>query len=46
MDVIKKFIKGENLYLTTFKEEDLSIFESWYNDIAFLRVYDMIAAFP
>lgn len=43
---IKDLLKGENLYLTSFKEEDLPIFESWYNDIAFLRVYDMISAFP
>lgn len=44
--LLKDLLKGENLYLTSFKEEDLSIFESWYNNIAFLRSYDMVAAFP
>lgn len=44
--LIKDLLKGEHLYLTAFKEEDLTTFESWYNDISFLRVYDMIAAFP
>lgn len=44
--LLKDLLNGKNLYLTSFKEEDLSVFESWYNDIAFLRVYDMIPAFP
>lgn len=44
--LIKDLLRGKNLYLTTLKEEDLPIFEAWYNNIAFLRVYDMIAAFP
>lgn len=37
---------GHNLRLTSLKEDDLNIFENWYNDVKFLRHYDMIAAFP
>lgn len=39
-------LKGSNLRLTSLKEEDLNTFENWYNDVKFLRHYDMIAAFP
>lgn len=39
-------LKGNNLRLTSLKEEDLNTFENWYNDVKFLRHYDMIAAFP
>ncbi|MBV7272938.1 GNAT family N-acetyltransferase [Clostridiaceae bacterium UIB06] len=39
-------LKGNNLRLTSLKENDLNIFEDWYNDINFLRNYDMVAAFP
>lgn len=44
--LMNNLLKGNNIRLTSLKEEDLSIFESWYNDIGFLRLYDMIAAFP
>lgn len=44
--LIKNLLKSNNVRLTSLKEEDLSIFESWYNDISFLRLYDMIAAIP
>lgn len=37
---------GKKVRLTVFKEEDLSSLENWYNDIEFLRLYDVIAAFP
>ncbi len=43
---IKNLLKGKNIRLTSVKESDLQIFEQWYNDLSFLRVYDTVAAFP
>lgn len=42
----KNLLKGRNIRLTSVKESDLQIFEQWYNDLSFLRVYDTVAAFP
>ncbi|MBV4420365.1 GNAT family N-acetyltransferase [Clostridium tyrobutyricum] len=39
-------LKGSKIILTSFKEEYLKDFEKWYNNIPFLRNYDMISAFP
>lgn len=39
-------LKSNNLKLTSLKEDDLDTFEVWYNDVNFLRHYDMISAFP
>ncbi|MDW8801388.1 GNAT family protein [Clostridium sp. A1-XYC3] len=44
--LINNLLKGSNVRLTSLKESDLTIFESWYNDINFLRLYDMIPAIP
>lgn len=44
--VLRNLLKGDKLYLNVLKEEDLPIFEEWYNDISFLRLYDMIPAAP
>lgn len=44
--LIKDLLKGNNIKLAAFKDSDLPILEQWYNDIGFLRVYDMISAFP
>ena len=35
--LIKNLLKGNNLYLTTLREDDLPILESWYNDISFFK---------
>lgn len=43
---LAELLKGERVKLTSVYEEDLSIFEKWYNDISFLRFYDMTAACP
>ncbi len=37
---------GPNLKLTSIKEADVEAIEKWFNDIAFLRYYDMLPAFP
>ena len=39
-------LKGSKIILTSFKEEYFKNFTKWYNDMPFLRNYDMIAAFP
>lgn len=44
--IINKLLVGKKVRLTSFKEEYLPIFESWYNDTAFLRLYDVVSAFP
>ncbi|MFU0825846.1 GNAT family N-acetyltransferase [Clostridium sp.] len=44
--LIKQLLVGNNVKLTSFKEEYLPTFEAWYNDTGFLRLYDVIPAFP
>jgi RimJ/RimL family protein N-acetyltransferase len=44
--LIRTLLKGENIYLTALKEIDLPTLESWYNDVGFLRLYDMVIASP
>lgn len=44
--MIKNLLKGSNIFLTSFKEGHLTYLEEWYNDILFLRNFDVISAFP
>lgn len=44
--LINKLLEGKQVRLSSFKEEYLPIFETWYNDTEFLRLYDVISAFP
>lgn len=44
--LVKDLLKGSNIVLTAFKEEHLPYLEKWYNDIFFLRNFDIIPAFP
>jgi len=37
---------GKNIKLNSLKEEDLPVIENWYNDINFLRHFDMLTAIP
>lgn len=37
---------SETIKLTSLREEDLAKLEEWYNDINFLRLYDMVSAVP
>ncbi|NMM62332.1 GNAT family N-acetyltransferase [Clostridium sp. P21] len=43
---LKSLLKGKNLRLTSLNEKDISYMEEWYNDVDFLRLYDMTTAFP
>ncbi len=43
---INNLLVGERVKLTSLNEEDLAILENWYNDVNFLRLYDVISAFP
>lgn len=44
--LIKRLLLGNKVKLTSFKEEYLSTFQAWYNDTGFLRLYDVVSAFP
>ncbi|MBA5850363.1 GNAT family N-acetyltransferase [Clostridium sp. cel8] len=44
--MIKNLLKGSRVILTSFKEDDIKTLDTWYNDVSFLRNYDMISAFP
>jgi len=44
--LIKNLLKGSNVVLTALKEEHLIYMEKWYNDMLFLRNFDVISAFP
>lgn len=44
--LINRLLVGERVKLTSFKEEYLPTFEAWYNDTSFLRLYDVVSAFP
>jgi RimJ/RimL family protein N-acetyltransferase len=44
--LVKDLLKGSKIALTSFKDSHLPSLEKWYNDIYFLRNFDMIPAFP
>jgi RimJ/RimL family protein N-acetyltransferase len=44
--LVKDLLKGSKITLTSFKDTHLPSLEKWYNDIYFLRNFDMIPAFP
>ncbi len=37
---------GTNVFLTSVKDDDIDEIEKWFNNVEFLRYYDMIAAVP
>lgn len=43
---IGNLLIGDKVKLTSLNEKDLVIVENWYNDVNFLRLYDIISAFP
>ena len=43
---MRDLLKGSSIKLTAIKDSDLSIIEGWFNDIKFLRYYDMVPAIP
>jgi len=44
--VIRGLLEGENVKLTAIDDADIPIIEEWFNDIRFLRHYDMVPAIP
>ncbi|MBC2581832.1 GNAT family N-acetyltransferase [Clostridium sp. DJ247] len=44
--LINRLLTGTHIRLCSFKDDDLYIFESWYNNTEFLRLYDVVPAFP
>lgn len=43
---MRNLLEGENIRLTAVKEHDMPIIEEWFNNIKFLRYYDMLPAIP
>lgn len=43
---MRGLLVGENIRLTSVSEEDFVSVYEWYNDIEFLRYYDMVPAIP
>lgn len=43
---MRSMLIGDNIRLTSLMEDDYAIVTEWYNDVAFLRYYDMVAAVP
>lgn len=43
---MRGLLEGENLKLTSIRESDLSSLEEWFNDVGFLRHYDIMPAAP
>jgi len=44
--VLKDMLIGTNVFLTSVKDDDIDEIEKWFNNVEFLRYYDMIAAVP
>jgi len=43
---MRELLSGPNVRLTAIKDSDLEIIENWFNDVQFLRFYDMVPALP
>ncbi|HOJ09163.1 MAG TPA: GNAT family protein [Clostridiales bacterium] len=43
---MRTLLEGENIKLTAIKEYDIPIIEDWFNNVRFLRYYDMLPAVP
>ena len=43
---MRNLLTGRNIELTAIKDCDIPAIESWFNDIRFLRYYDMVPAAP
>lgn len=43
---MRNLLQGDNVKLNAIKEEDLEIIQEWFNDVKFLRHYDMLPAIP
>jgi len=43
---MRGLLEGENLKLTSIRDSDFYSLENWFNDVAFLRHYDIMPATP
>ena len=43
---MKNLLVGTKVKLTSINEEDVSEFKKWYNDVSFMRHYDIVSAIP
>ena len=43
---MKNLLVGEKIMLTSINEEDVLEFQKWYNDVSFMRNYDIVSAIP
>ena len=44
--IMRNILKGDNIKLTSVRKDDIPIMEEWFNDVEFLRYYDMTPAMP
>jgi len=43
---MRNLLDGSNIRLTAVQEDDMHVIEDWFNNVEFLRYYDMIPAMP
>lgn len=43
---MRKLLDGINVCLTAIREDDMDAIENWFNNVEFLRYYDMLPAIP
>jgi RimJ/RimL family protein N-acetyltransferase len=43
---MKNLLMGKKVKLTSMNEEDIVEFQKWYNDVSFMRHYDIVSAIP
>jgi RimJ/RimL family protein N-acetyltransferase len=43
---MRNLLEGERVKLTAIKDSDFNKIQNWFNDVYFLRNYDMVAAIP
>lgn len=43
---MRNILKGDDIRLTSIRKEDIPLMEEWFNDVEFLRYYDMVPAMP
>lgn len=43
---MRNLLEGDNIRLTAIEEEDIPVIGAWFNNVKFLRYYDMVPALP
>ena len=44
--IMRDLLEGQNIRLTALKDHDIPTIEEWFNNVKFLRYYDMLPAMP